>query len=220
MSLLIFPMKYPRLTVLLSALSTIASLLVPEVAFASDKGAQTPGVVSEAQRWLVAAAAGPAAASESTTRSSSSSSSTAERAAPQAAEQQPFVDFSPNASVVARDWHGSMKIVGDRTMLLDEARPAASNRMIVGRLATEARLTTFVQVGVGEWRIDPALFPNARSYSEMAGQFGAGFELRLKSHLRIASEVQYTMLYRDLHYTADEVAPRMLAAFVALDGRF
>ncbi len=105
-------------------------------------------------------------------------------------------------------------------MLVDDLRPTASNRMVVARLATDARLSTFVQVGAGEWRIDTAMFPNARSYSEVAGQVGTGFELHLPRGLRIAGEAQYTALYRDLHYTSDEVAPRILAFVVAVDGRF
>jgi hypothetical protein len=113
-----------------------------------------------------------------------------------------------------------MKLAGDRTLLVDDLRPTASNRLVIARLATDARLTTFVQLGVGEWRIDPAMFPNARSYSEVAGQVSAGFELRMRAGLRVAGEAQYTALYRDLHYTSDEVAPRIAAFVVAIDGRF
>jgi hypothetical protein len=54
----------------------------------------------------------------------------------------------------------------------------------------------------------------------VAGQIGSGFELRLASRVRIASELTYTALYRDLHYTSDEVAPRIVAFAVAIDGRF
>ena len=178
------------------------------------------GLVDEAERWLTAATAGPTVASEPADHGNAKASTTAERAAPTTEVDRAFVDFSPFASVVARDWHGAVKVVGDRTMLVDDLRPTASNRMVMGRLATDARLSLFAQAGVGEWRIDPAMFPNARSYSEMAGQVGVGFDLRLPRNLRVASEAQYTMLYRDLHYTADEVAPRILAFVVAIDGRF
>ncbi len=133
----------------------------------------------------------------------------------------PIFDLAPNASLVARDWKGSMKLAGDRTMLVDDLRPTASTRMVVGRLSTSrAWVTTFAQVGVGEWRIDTVMFPNARSYSETAGQIGAGFELRLPARLRVSGEAQYTMLYRDMSFTADEVAPRMAAFVLAVDGKF
>ena len=176
--------------------------------------------VGEGHRWLVAATAGPTVSSEPTTRTSSA---TAERAAaerPAIAEQKPFVDFSPHASVVARDWRGSMKLVGDRTMLVDTLRPTASHRMVMGRIATDARLTFFAQAGAGEWRVDTVMFPSAQSYSELAAQAGGGFELRLTSRLRVGGEAQYTILSRNLTYTTDEVAPRIASFVVAIDGRF
>lgn len=208
-------------------LAVIASLAV--IAFASPASAadtaptKSPGIVGEAERWLTAATAGPTVASEPTLGGvAMQPSRTAERdtAASSAAEQPSFMDLVPNASLVARDWRGSMKIAGQRTMLVDELRPTASNRMVVARVATSGRFTTFGQVGLGEWRIDTAMFPNARAYSEVAGQVGGGFELAVSSRLRVAGEAQYTMLYRNLTYTPDEVAPRIVAFVLAIDGRF
>jgi hypothetical protein len=214
---------------------SLLSVLVAASAFtfagrvaAADRAPQTSGLMGEAERWLRAATAGPTVASDPTTHGVAAERSTtaewhvAGNGPDEAAvEGKPFFDLAlPNASIVARDWRGSMKIVGDRTLLVDDLRPTASNRMVVGRLATDARLTTFVQAGVGEWRIDTAMFPNARSYSEVAGQVGGGFELRLSPRCRVAGEAQYTALYRDLHYSSDEVAPRILAFVVAVDGRF
>ncbi|MDB5213469.1 MAG: hypothetical protein JWO86_1396 [Myxococcaceae bacterium] len=225
---------YP-MNVLRTALTSFAFLgtfALTQPAFADGNGAkQQDGarqdLVGEAERWLAAATAGPTAASDPSNHGgvAREGASTAERevAKPNAigAEQQALIDFSsPTLSVVARDWHGSMRIMGDRTLVLDDLRATSSNRMVVTRLATDARLSTFVQMGVGEWRIDPAMFPTARSYSEVAGQIGSGFELRLSSRARIAAEATYTALYRDLHYTSDEVAPRILAFAVAIDGRF
>jgi hypothetical protein len=207
MSLVVHPtMNLFRTTV--STFAFLGSLALAQPALADGTSAK-PDLVGEAERWLTAAAAGPTAASDLVEPSSVG------------AEHPALMDLSaPSLSVVARDWHGSMRLMGDRTLVLDDLRATASNRMVLTRLATEGRLSTFVQVGVGEWRIDPAMFPNARSYSEIAGQLGGGFELRLSSSTRIASEVSYTALYRDLHYTSDEVAPRMLAFAVAIDGRF
>lgn len=190
---------------------------------AETRAPAAPGIIGEAERWLTAATAGPTVASDPTMQGvSTQSSRTAERdtTAARTAEQPTFMELVPNASLVARDWRGSMKIAGQRTMLVDELRPTASNRMVVARLATGGRFTTFGQVGLGEWRIDTAMFPNARAYSEVAGQIGGGFELSLSSRLRIAGEAQYTMLYRNLTYSPDEVAPRMVAFVLAVDGRF
>lgn len=206
-----------------SVLSSLAILALASTAHADESRNQQQGIVGEAQRWLTAATAGPTVASEPTRGGvGKETSTTAERLAPKTTDaDKPFVDFSsPNLALVARDWRGSLKLVGHRTMLVDDLRPTASNRLVVARLATDARLSTFVQVGVGEWRIDPAMFPSVGSYSEMAGQLGMGFDLRLPHGLRVAGEAQYTALYRDLHYTPDEVAPRILAFVVAIDGRF
>lgn len=136
-----------------------------------------------------------------------------------AADGGPFMDLAPNAALVARDWRGSTKLAG-HTILVDDLRPTASNRMLVGRLATGGRLTTFGQLGVGEWRVDTAMFPNARAYSEIAGQVGAGFELALWRRVRVAGEAQYTVLSRSATYAPAEVAPRILAFVLAVDGRF
>lgn len=217
----------PRSIVALPAsIILLVVLLFGRPAFAAERGprAQAPGIVGEAERWLAAANAGPLVASEPTLFGvAGPTSRTAERGGyllGTAAEHPTFMELVPNASVVARDWRGSMKIAGHRTLLVDELRPTASNRMVVARVATGGRLTMFGQIGVGEWRIDTVMFPNARAYSEIAGQIGGGFELALTSHVRVAGEAQYTLLVRDQTYTADEVAPRILAFVVAIDGRF
>lgn len=192
---------------------------------ADSRAPHSPGLIGEAERWLQAAAAVPTVASDPATHGGAAQrSSTAERGvaddSARATAKDPWVDFVPNLSVVVRDWRGSLKLAGDRTLLVDDIRPTASNRMVIGRLATDAQLTTFVQVGVGEWRIDTVMFPNARAYRESAGQVSGGFELHAAPGLRVAGEVQYTVLYRDLHYTSDEVAPRILTFVVAVDARF
>jgi hypothetical protein len=174
--------------------------------------------VGETERWLSMAAAVPVVASEPT----ASVPPTAGRPASEAVgalavDGESFLRLSPRATVVARDWRGSVRVLGDRT-LVDDVRPTASNRMIVGRIATASALSPYVQVGLGEWRIDRVLFPNAGSYSELAAQVAMGFELRLSSRLRVASEAQYTMLDKDLHY--EGVAPRILAVVLAMGGRF
>lgn len=210
-----------RRTVTVSVLASLVLAGLASPARAADPAPKTSlvNLVDEGHRWFFAAAAGPTVASDPTAHTTTDA--TAERAtAPAAAAEQPFVDFSPNASLIARDWRGSLRIIGSRSMLVDDLRPTASNRMVMGRLATDARLSLFTQVGVGEWRIDPVMFPNAASYSELAGQVGVGFEMRITPRLRLAGEMQYTVLYHDLHYTTAEVAPHQAAAVLALAGAF
>lgn len=215
-------MKPRHLTALVASLAVFT--LARPVFAAGDLAARAPGIIGEAERWVTAAMAGPTAASEASTRADANeteSKTTAERpTAQEDADRPSFMDLLPNAALVARDWRGSTKLAGQRTMLVDELRPTASSRMLVARIATGGRFTTFGQLGVGEWRIDTAMFPNARAYSEIAGQAGAGFELTLAPGVRVAGEVQYTLLSRNATYSPDEVAPRMVAALLALDARF
>ena len=185
-------MKLLRSTVSASALSFLELLALAQPALADGNGvAKQDGskqdLVGEAERWLTRAAAGPTVASDPTNHGGTDreGSATAERelAPPSAmgamgamgAKEKPLFGLTaPSASVVARDWHGSMRLMGDRTLVLDDLRATASNRMVMARLATDTRISTFVQVGIGEWRIDPAMFPTARSYSEAAGAIGVG----------------------------------------------
>lgn len=210
-----------RLLLVLVASLFVFTLARP--AFAADAASRAPGILGEAEPWINAALAGPAVASEpSVPGGANGAAATAEREtkADDDADKPSFTDLVPNAALVARDWRGATKLAGQRTMLVDELRPTASNRMVVARLATGGRFTTFGQLGLGEWRIDTAMFPNARAYSEIAGQVGAGFEMALSSRVRVAGEAQYTVLSRSATYAPDEVAPRIVAFVVAMEGRF
>lgn len=208
---------------LLSLVASFAVFTLARPAFAADSGPRAPGIIGEAERWVTAAIAGPTVASDPIARGGASEGgATAERDAPaqEDADKTSFMDLVPNATLVVRDWRGSTKLAGQRTMLVDELRPTASTRMLVGRVATGGRFTAFGQLGVGQWRIDTAMFPNARAYSEIAGQVDAGFELALSSRVRVAGEAQYTVLSHSATYAPDEVAPRILAFVLAIDGRF
>lgn len=126
----------------------------------------------------------------------------------------PLVDLLPRASIIARDWRGSMTVAG-RTMLLDDLRPAASHRMVIARIAADARLSPYAQAGAGEWRVDTALFPNMPTRQAYAGSIGAGFELRTNAGLKIAGETSYTFFYREGPVAADDPGPRLLSVLFA-----
>src|SRR4051794_689325 len=83
----------------------------PGRAHAADVAPKTSivNLVVEGQQWLMAAMAGPTAASDPTTRSATSSPDALrvpveEGSGPSKA--LPFLDPSPRASVVVRDWRG------------------------------------------------------------------------------------------------------------------
>ncbi|MBX3188303.1 MAG: hypothetical protein KF819_14890 [Labilithrix sp.] len=187
--------------VVVASLLSLTSVTVAHDANATEVApkASLPELVEEGHRWLAAAT----------------------RPAAPAAKRAVLEDeIAPRASIVARDWHGSMKLAGARTVILDDVRPTASSRMIIGRISNDAQLTIFTQIGVGEWRVDTVMFPAARSYAEVAGQLGAGFELHVAPDVRIAGEGQYTFLFRDAKYGPDEVAPRMASCVLALKATF
>jgi hypothetical protein len=137
-------------------------------------------------------------------RESASATNANPTAAP--AEPPPLVDILPRASLVARDWRGSMKVAG-RTMLIDDLRPAASHRMVFLRIASDARLSPYAQVGAGEWRVDPVLFPQMPTRQAYAGSVGAGLELRTNAGLKIAGEADYSFFYREGPSAADDPGP-------------
>lgn len=106
-----------------------------------------------------------------------------------------LIDLAPCATVVLRDWRGSFHVVGAPSLLLDEVRPAASSRMVLVRLASSGRLVSFAQIGAGEWRADPVLFPMLGASAELAFQVGGGLELRGPAGLGVAAEGWTMFLY-------------------------
>lgn len=215
-----------KLPVIVALTSVAAALLTTSTAHAAGDAAPKTGFVTmidQGQQWLKAATAGPTAASDPTQPSRGEpTASRAEHDAPAAAEApHPFLSLVPNASVVARDWRGSLQVLGAHSMLIDDVRPTASNRMVMGRLTSEGeRLSLFTQLGVGQWRVDTVMFPNALADEAIAAQVGVGFELRLNAHMRLAGELDHTMLYRNLHYSENETTPRMTSFVCAFAGTF
>src|SRR5207253_3556295 len=65
----------------------------------------------------------------------------------------------PRATVVARDWGGTMVLMGHLSPT-DQFRLSRSTRMIMGKVHIPiGHFTPFGQLGLGQWRLDPDLFP-------------------------------------------------------------
>lgn len=122
---------------------------------------------------------------------------------------------APRMTLVARDWASSTRLAGDRLSLLDAVRLSQSTRMVVGRARLSAtRFTPFVQVGVGQWRVDRTVLPLTPRIIEVATQFGGGFELRITRAWQLAAEATGTTLFRD--GTGESVPQTMLwSTFIA-----
>jgi hypothetical protein len=208
-------MQLHRLAGLVSGIIVASSVItsVEGEAHASDTAPKTTlyDLALDGNRFVAAAMSGSAPSGRD-----ASVTANADPTAPPA-EPPPLFDILPRASLVARDWRGSMKVAG-RTMLIDDLRPAASHRMVFARIASDARLSPYAQVGGGEWRVDPVLFPQMPMRQAFAGAIGAGLELRTNTGLQIAGEADYTFFYRPGPIAADDPGPgpRLLTVLFAV----
>lgn len=114
-----------RIIITFSVLASFVGASLASPALAADVAPKTSlvNLVDEGQAWLKMATAGPTTASDPAPRSTADAPTAMGPERTALGEQRPFFDVSPHASVIARDWRGSMKIVGDRSMLVDDLRP-------------------------------------------------------------------------------------------------
>lgn len=143
-----------------------------------------------------------------------SASSTSDDPSPQNLGNAWF-GVAPRVTLVARDWGTSIKIAGEQLSLVDQYRLSASTRMVVGRARwTGARFTPFVQVGLGQWRVDRRYLPFTPDSEDVASQVGGGFELKVTRRLQLAAETSVTTLIRE---QLNESVPQTMlwSAFVA-----
>ena len=105
---------------------------------------------------------------------------------------------APKVTLVARDWASSTRLLGERLSVVEQLRLSASTRMVVGRARLSgARFTPFLQVGLGQWRVDRNHLPLTPHTIEIATQVGTGFELRINRRLQLAAETSMTTLIRE-----------------------
>jgi hypothetical protein len=96
-------------------------------------------------------------------------------------------------SLVARDWEAATPLLG-RLGPTDQVRGARTKRMVLLRARLlEGPFTPFVQIGVGQWRIDPDM-PAVPHDRVPATQVGIGLEYAVASWVAIAFEADCTML--------------------------
>lgn len=123
---------------------------------------------------------------------------------------------APRVSLVARDWGSAFKVAGDRLALVDAMRLTSSTRMVMTRVRlSDRRFTPFLQLGLGQWRMDPNLLPLAPRNPEIAAQMGGGFELAILHNWQVAVETSATVIYRDDVQPVDAATPRMWSTMLA-----
>ena len=108
-----------------------------------------------------------------------------------------------SVSVVTRDWEGGTAVIG-QLIATDFLRPTRSSQMVFGRLRLSGGpLASFVQLGLGTWRLDVDLVPKHTGELDRAVQLGAGVAWSASadgkddSGLSLALETDSTMLLRD-----------------------
>ncbi len=139
----------------------------------------------------------------------------ASRALPPAELGNAWFGVAPNVAIVARDWGDARRLTG-RLTLTDQLRLSRSSRMVVARVRLgDARFVPFAQLGAGQWRIDTDLMPGWARDTELAAQFGGGFELHLTHGCALALESDYTVLYREQHEPQNIPFPRFWTGFAA-----
>jgi hypothetical protein len=123
--------------------------------------------------------------------------------------------FSPQLSLVARDWSGARAIFG-QLALSDQLRLSRSSRMIVSRVRlVDGRVAPFVHGGLGQWRVDTDLLPVLPRDVEVAGQFGAGVEVSFSRTAVVAVEGDHTILIRQDHEPQMVCSPHLWGSFLA-----
>lgn len=123
---------------------------------------------------------------------------------------------APRVTLVARDWASSTRLIGDRLSLVEQMRLSASTRMVVGRARlSEARFTPFLQIGLGQWRVDRTYLPFTPHTIEVASQIGTGFEIRLTRRWQLAAEATMTSLIREGQQNSSVPENMLWSTFVA-----
>jgi len=126
----------------------------------------------------------------------------------------------PRLALVARDWGVSQVLWGHFTVT-DQFRLSRSSRMVVTRVGLgDGRLTPFVHIGVGQWRVDTSVLPTTPTDVELAGQLGAGFELQLARQAVLAVEADYTVLCREDRVPAMLSSGQLWGTLLAARARF
>ncbi len=122
---------------------------------------------------------------------------------------------APKVSLVARDWGEGFRLYGAPMALSDELRLTRNTRMVMSRVRLgSGRITPFVQLGVGQWRIDTTSLPGMRYGVEIATQSGLGIEAHLAPRWDMVAEFNSTYFIRDRREAQSVDSPRVFGAAV------
>jgi hypothetical protein len=96
-------------------------------------------------------------------------------------------------SVIARDWDAAQLLVGHLAPIDEVLRERSKRMLLMRRRLADGPLVPFLQLGLGQWRVDPDM-PAIPHDVVLAGQLGGGAELRLTRWSSIAAEAECTVI--------------------------
>jgi hypothetical protein len=172
----------------------------------------------QGMQWLVAN--GDATKTSTMEARAASEASSPSPGSTVAEEGNSWLNGVPHLSLVGRDW-GEAHLLAGRLATTDVFRLSRSSRMVVARIRFgDGIIVPFAQLGLGQWRVDTNVLPGWVCDTEVAGQVGGGFELRIAKAYAIAVESDYTMLYRDQREPQNIPFPRFWGTTAASRVRF
>lgn len=140
--------------------------------------------------------------------------------AAEASAPRPWLGTDPHVSLVARDWGMSQVLWGHLTVT-DQLRLSRSSRMGVGRLRLAGgRIAPFVQLGVGQWRVDGRVVAGLPADTELAGQVGAGIEVEVMAHAVLALQGDCTHLFPEGREPETPAIAHLWSTLLAARARF
>jgi len=131
-----------------------------------------------------------------------------------------WLGTSPHVSFVARDWGESQVLWGHLTVA-DQLRLSRSSRMVVTRLRLAGgRFAPFVQMGIGQWRVDTSVIATLPTDVELAGQLGGGFEFAIAPSASLVLQADCTFIFPEGREPQMLSSGHLLGTLLAARARF
>lgn len=205
-------MSYASLSLAVACIAAVAVTAVPSTAHAADETGSVDwtkfyGAATDVMKGKFAkeAPTPPRATTEETSTRSNDPSGLGTA----------WFGVAPKVSIVARDWGEGFRLYGAPMALSDELRLSRNTRMVLSRVRLgSGRITPFVQLGVGQWRIDTTALPGMRYGVEVATQTGFGIEAHLARRWDLVAETNTTYFIRDRREEQSVDSPRVFGAAV------
>jgi hypothetical protein len=103
------------------------------------------------------------------------------------------VQRAAHLSFIARDWDAAQLLLGHLSPVDQVLRERSRRMMLVRRRLADGPFVPFLQLGLGQWRVDPDM-PAIPHDVVLAAELGVGAEWRLSRRASIAAEGECTVI--------------------------